>query len=357
MSKSQTRRKWSAADLRKELDNGKRSPFYFLYGDEDFERDTTCTWLKEALAPTVAPEFNVDVFHGDTFVLEDFLKIYQSYPMMAPHRLVVLRGCEKFSIGTCKELESVVESPADTTLLIAVGGKVDKRRKFFEQLARKGRAVEFRVPYDNQLPQWIQGYASRQALRIDPDAADLLRLYVGSNLRELAGEIDKLGTFVGEERRITRDDVEQVVGVSRSTSIFDFTDAIGCQNHSKALELLHRLIEEGEESGRILAMICRHFRLLLKARTLLKSSLPREQLAAQLGVAPFFLQAYLDQARHYPLRSLWDGLGALLEADVHLKSKGRKQERVIMDLLVHRLCARPRQDGVDRRGHAVYIDA
>jgi len=339
VSKSRSRGGFGVDALRGEVEGGKRFPFYLLHGEEDFERDAACSWLMEVLAPDQAWDFNVDVFNGDDLDFRDVLSVYASYPMIASHRLVVLKACEKLSGEICKGLEGTVQSPVDTTALIAVGGKVDMRRSFFQGLAEKGRAVEFRVPYDNQVPQWIQRHARRRELAVEPEAVDLLRLYVGTNLRELASEIDKLSTFVGEGGRITREAVEQVVGASRSTSIFEFTDAIGVRDRRKALEFLHRLLDQGEQPARAVAMIARHFHLLLAAQRLMEQSLPRDRMAGQLGISPYFLKSYLDQARRYPGPELWTGLGALLEADSRLKSLGRRQERLVMDLLIQRLCS------------------
>ena len=342
MSKSRTRRGIGIDELRGEIESGKRVPFYLLQGEEEFEREETCAWLVDLLAPDQARDFNVDVFHGDDLVLQEILQAYASYPMMASQRLVLLRGCEKLSAEACRGLEKIVETPLESTFFIAVGGKVDLRRKFFQQLAKQGRMVEFRLPFDNQIPQWIQRHTRKRGLIIEPEAVDLLRLYVGGNLRELASEIEKLSTFVGEGEKITRQAVERVVGALRSISIFEFIDAIGARDHPKSMILLQRLLEQGEEPVRAVAMICRHFQLLLKAQTLVGRSLSRQGMAGELGVSPYFLESYLDQARRYPRGSLWAGLGALLEADSRLKSQGRRQEHLVMDLLVQRLCAPPR---------------
>ena len=341
MSKSRARRGIGVEELRREIESGKRVPFYLLHGEEEFERDETCAWLADLLTPDQARDFNVDVFRGDDLVLQDILQVYASYPMMASQRLVLLRGCEKLSTEVCRGLEGIVEAPLESTFFIAVGGKIDLRRKFFQQLAKQGREIEFRVPFDNQIPQWIQRHVRKQGLAIEPEAVDLLCLYVGGNLRELAGEIEKLSVFVGEGEKITHQAVERVVGASRSTSIFEFTDAIGARNHPKSLLLLQRLLEQGEEPVRAISMIYRHFQLLLKAQTLVGKSLSRDGMAGQLGVSPYFLNSYLNQARRYPRGSLWAGLGALLEADLRLKSQGRRQEPLVMDLLVQRLCAPP----------------
>jgi len=339
---------FTVGDLRAELKGGKRVPFYLLHGAEDFERELTATWLIKTLAPTAAGDFNLNVFHGDSLVVEDFLKVYQAYPMMSSHRLVILKSCEKLSMGNCRDLELICNYPAETTLLIASGGKVDMRSKFFSALAENGHAIEFRIPYENKLPQWIQNYVRSAGLQIEPEAVGLLRLYIGTNLRELAGEIDKLATFLGGNRCITRTAVEQAVGRYRNAGIFDLADAVGSQNQKKSLNLLHNLLAQGEEPGRTIAMMTRHLRLLLKAQDLMKTSLPRGQMASQLGVAPFFFKGYIEQARRHSARHLWDGLGALLEADVRLKSQSRRQQLAIMDLLIHRLCAGESVVGVDR---------
>ena len=348
MNKGRRKGGFSVGDLRAEIRGGKRVPFYLLHGDEDFERERTSAWLLKTLAPTAAGDFNLNVFHGDNLVVEDFLKVYQAYPMMSTHRLVILKSCEKLSMGNCKDLELICNYPAETTLLIASGGKVDMRRNFFSALAKKGHAIQFRVPYENKLPQWIQNYVRSAGLKIEPEAVDLLRLYIGTNLRELASEIDKLATFLGENRSITRKAVEQAVGWYRNAGIFDLADAVGNQNQKKSLNLLHNLLAQGEDPGRTIAMLMRHLRLLLKAQDLIKTSLPREQMAIQLGVAPFFLNGYLDQARRHSAQHLWSGLGVLLEADERLKSQSRRQQLTIMDLLIHRLCAGQSGIGVDR---------
>ena len=85
-------------------------------------------------------------------------------------------------------------------------------------------------------------------------------------------------------------------------------------------------------------MITRHFQLLLKAKMLMGKSLPRDKMAAELGVAPFFLSGYLEQAQRRSASWLWVGLSALREADWCLKSQGRRQEHLVLELLVAKLC-------------------
>jgi DNA polymerase-3 subunit delta len=327
--------------IQQEVEQGQRRPFYLLHGEEEFEREEACAWLVERLAPAQARDFNLDAFRAEGLAVPTFLGVYSSYPVLADHRLVVLREADRLTAEASKSLELVTDHPAETTALVVVGGKVDLRRRFFRDLAAKGVASEFRVPYENQVTAWLERHARRQGLILDADAADLLRSCVGGHLRELAGEVTKLSLLAGEGRRITRKVVETGTGGSRLAGIFELTDALGRREGARALALTRQLLAQGEESPGVVAMILRHFRLLSRARELLDQRLPRQEMASKLGVSPHFLSSYLDQARAYPAAGLWSALSALLQADSRLKSMGRKQEALVLELLVARLTLPP----------------
>lgn len=329
-------------DLRREVEGGTRAPFYLLHGEEDYERDETSAWLVEKLAPEAAREFNLEVFHADQFSLERFLDLYYSYPMLAGHRLVVIKGCHQLTADHCRSLEVVVDKPAQTTIMVAIGAKVDLRRRFFQQLAKKGRAAEFRPPFDNQLPQWILRHAGQRGLKLEGDAVERLRQTVGPKLRDLAGEIEKLVLFAGQGAKVTGELVDRVVGGQTQGDIFALTHAIGMGQHARAGLLLRSLLEGGEESGRVLWMIQRHFQLLLKAQEWTRQRLPKEELAGKLGISSFFLDRYLEQARGWRPAQLWEGMGVLLWADDQLKSKAHRQQEALLELLVWRLCGQPK---------------
>ncbi len=331
------RRRLTSRDLREQLEGGARHPFYLLHGEEEYEREQTCRWLVQYLRPSVAPDFNLDVFYADSLDIDRFVDLYRAYPMMADHRLLVLRRCEGLNPTHTDALESLTAGPVDSSVIIAVGNKLDLRRKLFRQIATKGCAVEFRIPFDNQMPQWITRLARQRGIRLEPGAVHLLQLYAGTNLRELAGELEKLVTYAGEGATITAAHVEELVGASHGTSIFKLTDAVGQFDHARASELLHELLAQGEEPTRIVLMISRHVQLLLKTQQLERVGVGRDEMARQLGISPFFLQSYRDQARRVEAGILWRGMGVLLDSDARLKSRGRRQQGSTMDLCLTRL--------------------
>ena len=317
---------------------GDIQPFYLLHGDEEYEREALAASVIEALVPAQTRDFNLDVLRAERLEVLDFFQLYETYPMMAESRLIVLRHAESLTADQCRGLERVFATPVETSRLLVVGRKVDMRRKFFREFTRQGRVLECRPPYDNQVPQWIQRYAKRQKVQIESAAIQLLSQYVGAKPRELVSEIEKLVSFVGVSQPITASAVEQVAGITRGASVFDLADALGKGQGKLAQQLMQKFLSQGEEPTRAVAMVTRHFQLLLKAKGLMGKSLPRDKMAAELGVAPFFLSGYLEQAQRRSTPWLWAGLSALKEADWHLKSQGRRQEHVVLELLVAKLC-------------------
>lgn len=336
----------SAEAVRAQVEEGKLAPFYLVYGMEEYGREFFTRWLVEHLAPQQARDFNLDVFYADRFEPLDLLHIYESYPMMAERRLLVLRDCEGLSPEQCKALERVVDSPIESSLLVLVGNKVDLRRKLFQQVGKIGAAVEFKPPYDREVPKWIQTQARSMGLKIEAGAVDVLRMYVGNNPRELVGEIEKIVTYMGGKgNEITRRAAEEVVAASRSVNVFELADAVGSLNARAALLLLNRYLDQGEEASRALAMIARHYSLLLRVKVHQDKGAAKDAMARELGISPFFLTSYIEQANAYTSARLWRNMGLLRGADWQLRSLGRRQERSVMDQLMVKLCARRKNPG------------
>jgi DNA polymerase-3 subunit delta len=95
---------------------------------------------------------------------------------------------------------------------------------------------------------------------------------------------------------------------------------------------------EGRESGvRVVAMLARHVRQLWSADGLLRARTPRGELAAALGVPPFFVDGIVEQARRLGaggegrLRAMHE---ALYRADRALKSSRLEEPRLLEKLVL-----------------------
>ncbi len=297
-----------------------RKPLYLLYGEEEFLMNEALHALEEGVLNDTAKEFNFDVFHAKETPAPQILDVAETLPMMASHRLVVVKGVDKWNESDWETFSTYLDNPSDMSVVVFIARSLDKRKKTHKKLLEKSVSLEFKKLYDNQLPSWIQFIVKKEGLTIDPDAIMLLHQFVGSNLMEVQGEVKKLAQYIGDKKHISVKDVIEVVSKIKVQSVFDLARAIGESDKAQALLCLSHLLSHGQNEVGILALISRHIRILRSVKTAQKEGLRGAQLAGKVGVSPYFLAEYEAQARDWTEKKIERTFKALLDTDRALKS-------------------------------------
>jgi len=316
-----------------DLDKGKVAPSYFLYGDEEFLIDEL---LKKIIAVAVeegAEDFNLDVMYGDETDGGKIINIAMSYPMMANRRALVVKGIHHLSQQSLALVDKSLDKPSPTTCLVMTSPRVDLRKKGFAQINKKSNSFEAKPLYENQIPDWIRKFVAGKGFSISAQAIQLLQVSAGNMLRSLVGEIEKVLLNIGERKNIEVDDVEAVVGVSKQYNVFELCDTVGRRDIIKGLQILNHMLWSGESPTAIVAMLTRHFTIIAKIKRNAGKDQKGEQIAADVGVHPFFLQNYVQQANNFTIEDINDAFAHLLDADIKLKSSTQKPQIVLEILL------------------------
>lgn len=306
--------------LSENIKKGKFERLYFLYGDEQFLIDESLRSLTDAVLGDSIRDFNLNVFYGgdaDAVAIRDAI---ETLPMMAPNRLVIVKEAQELNEKDWTALEPVIDSPVDSTVLIFVATKVDKRKKFVKRIQESGNLVEFKRPYDNQVPDWIISIGKRHKLKLSGEVVEVIHQVVGSNLTDINSELLKLSQFLGEKNTPTVEDVLSVMSRARVDTVFDLTDAIGNNDRARALDCLVNLLDHGQNEVGVLALISRHMRILKTVKEGQREGLQGAKLSARAGVSPYFLKQYLEQSKGWPDSKIEQTFAALLDTDRALKS-------------------------------------
>lgn len=304
----------------KDLEKGNLSPMYFLFGEEPYLLNQSVDRFKYAVLTEGAIDFNYSLFYASDADVVQVRDAVETLPMMAPRRLVILKEAQELSDKEWAQLEPLIEEPVDSTCFVILASRVDKRKKQIRQLLDKADCVEFKKPYENQVPSWINYIAESLGLKISNDAIHLLHKLVGHHLTEIEAELKKLGEFVEGARRIEVSDVAQVVSRSKEESVFDFTKAVGMNDRVKALEYLVHLLDQGQNEIGIISLVARHIRILLAVKKGMEEGLHGAKLAHYAQVPPYFLENYAEQARLWTAKKLEQTMVVLSETDKALKS-------------------------------------
>jgi DNA polymerase III subunit delta len=325
-------------ELRRALADGVIKPVYYFYGEETYLMEREMKRFIAALVPADMADFNLDILYGGDRKGQEIASAAQTLPMFAQRRLVVVKRSEGLTDSDQESLTEYLKNSSPTTCLLFIGKKPDLRRKFFLEMKKIGELVEFKPPYENQLPAFITAEANLAGVRIAPEAAELLLLLSGTNLQELASQMEKLAGYVGAGKTITLEAVREIASDTRADTVFDLANALGEKSLGVALRKLQTVLRDGQAPLFVLNMLTRHFRQLWQLRELMARKVPKPELGRAIGLrSDFFLPGLMKQASNFTLVEFRSTFTRLYETDRALKSS-RLKPAFILEQLFMAIC-------------------
>jgi DNA polymerase-3 subunit delta len=270
-------------------------------------------------------------------------------PMLAERRVVVLRDVDKLKKGARAVLDRYLTRPAPDTVLILIapsGAKPDKG------LSAHATSVEFSPLTGDRLPRWVVHHSETVLGRaITPEAVALLVEAVGSDLAQLAVELEKLASYASET--IDERAVSEIVGVRRGESVGDLLDAVAAKDANAALRLIPIVLQLPKTTAVSIVMALTSQTLALGyAEAALASGGSQRALFGDLmallkdtGAFPGrpwgeAVTAWTKHAPHWSAADVDAALSALLAADAALKETRLSSDEQLLTSLVLALCGR-----------------
>ena len=303
------------------MKKGDIAPIYCLTG-ERFLVDTAVAAIRAAV---LAQAGAAAAFNHDTFDLKEngvgaAVGTARTLPMMAKRRLVVGKAIDEVKSADLEPLLAYIEDPNPSTCLVLYGDKVDVRLKAFAALRKRGFLYVFAPLRDNALAGWLRTEAHGRGIDIKPDAAGALATLAGPDLGRLAQALEQLAIYVGKERAIAVDDVEDLVAETREHAVFELTKAIGMGDVPRALALCANMLRNREPPLKIQFMLVRQVRQIWRAKELAAAGASRNDIAAGVGINPYFLDDVLVPAKRMSRAALERALERLYQADLAVKT-------------------------------------
>ena len=227
-------------EILKDVRNKNFKPVYFLMGEESYFIDLITDAIIENALTDDERDFNQTIMYGaDIDNYGTVVNAAKRYPMMAPRQLVVVKEAQQ--VANIELLSFYLKQPlASTILVINHKHGVVKGKKLLSEIEQVGVLYESKKLYDNQLPAFINNYVAATGRTIENKAMQMIADYIGSDLNRLTSELDKLRISMGEDKtRITPEDVESNIGVSKDFNNFELLNAIVTRNVFKANQIVN----------------------------------------------------------------------------------------------------------------------
>jgi DNA polymerase-3 subunit delta len=315
---------------------------YVIFGDDVYLRREAARGIIGLALGEQADEMAVSRFEGKTSSLADVLDELRTLSFFARRRVVVVEEADPFVTKYRAELETYVQSPAKSGVLVLLVKSFPSNTRLAKLVAAGGLTLDCGNPGEKDLVPWlIHLAATKHGAELDSGAARLLVELVGAEVGILAAEVEKLSVYVASTGRIERDDVSRMVEAGRIETVWKVLEAATVGQAAAATRQLDELLAAGEPPVRMLAAMASSLIKLHHAGRLRVARLSLEEACRTAGVfSPG--QARRQHAHLGPGRV--DRLpDMLLKADLDLKGNSVLDPRVILEQFLIAL-ALPRAD-------------
>lgn len=321
-------------DLKRALKAGRVEPLYLLFGTEAYLRDRAARAISEAaLADAPLREFNETSYSLTNTDVQQAIAAAEQLPMMAARRVVRISDFNKLREADEDALLRYLARPAASSVVIFTSDDLDKRRKLSKTLLDACVAVEFASLADRDLLSWAKSHL--RELKADTDERTLGQIValVGSDVRTLSNELDKLATAALPSGRITMEMVDALVGRSRELSNFELTDHLIARNRKRALQILQRLLDDGSEPVMLIGLIANNYHRLSLAKELMARGAAKEEVFRLVAMPYSKREEFLATARRTESGTLTRSIRRVAEADVAIKTS-QGTPRLQLELLI-----------------------
>jgi DNA polymerase III subunit delta len=330
-------------ELDRALAAGRVQPLYLLVGCEGYLRDLAAQNIAAAaLSGTLLREFNESSFSLLTDSAMAAIAAAEQLPMMSERRVVRIKDFAKLRETDEQIIIRYLERPADSTVMIFIAGDLDKRKTLTKTLLATCAVVEFPAVKDAEAKAWARTRLKELKTTADDRVlSDIVRL-VGTNLQTLASELDKLAAATVESRQITAELVDQLIDRSRELSNFDLGDQLIAGDRRRALETLHRLLEDDVAPVMLVGLIASNYHRLALAKELLKRG-ARDEVNRLVYGPPAKRDAFMNTLQRSDARKIARGIQLIAATDLALKTSlggsGAKGARLQLEVLVCELAS------------------
>ena len=301
------------------------APIYFFHGEESFYIDQLTKAIENSVLPEEEKSFNQVVLYGKESDFKQVVDNARQFPMMASHRVVILKEAQE--MRTITQLESYAQSPSPQTILVIAykHKKLDKRTKFAKAISKTALVFESKKLYDNQLGPWISQRVTAMGYKMGPDAVRLIGEYLGADLNKINNELQKLVINLPKASTIDTKLIQSQIGISKDFNVFELHKAIGQKNMSKVAMIFNYFGENAKSNPppMVIPSIFQFIAKVLIAKSLSRASDQELQRALSLHSA-YFVKDYRLAANNFTVSALKYMMDRLHTADLQSKGIGYK---------------------------------
>lgn len=232
------------------------APIYLLMGEEGYFIDMISNAISSSILSPAEQSFNQITVYGKDTSAAQVVNLCRQMPMMGSYEVIILKEAQQ--IDSIDKLSLYTSKPQPTTILVVCHKmkSVDKRSAFYKQCCASGVVLEAVRPRDYEIEPWLVEFLRNKGLDITQKALRMLTDHIGCNIEKISNEIEKLIVAMpAGTTRITDDEIEQNVGISKEFNIYELSNAVAVKDVARAMNIAQHLSANPKENPLLLIVM------------------------------------------------------------------------------------------------------
>lgn len=314
-----------------DIASGQFKNLYLLYGEEDYLKLQYRNKLLSALV-NEGDDMNFTKYEDSGIDEIQVIEQAETMPFFADHRVILIEN-SGFGKKMPEKLGDYLSKIPEFTIIIFVEPTADKRGKLYKTAKAAGRDIEINMPNESDLAKWVGGLLKEAGVQMKKEAWSQFLLMTHDSMDNMARELEKLISYVGDRGQITLEDVNAICVSRVETKIFDMINAIAAKDLRRTLDLYQDMLSAKEPPMRILYMIVRQFRQMKVIKQLSELGENITTIARKVGSPDFAVKRTLQLARNYTEKEISSLLEDAADFETRVKT-GLLDENLAVELII-----------------------
>lgn len=283
-----------------------------LTGENDFALHQALHQLISAFTSEYG-QLTMQRIDGEEVDPEALQETLTALPFLASRQLVILRTPNKNKYFS-QQFEQLLTSSPETTDVIIIEPKLDKRLSYYKFLKNQTDFQEFPILNQDALVQWLMATATANHGSLQSDTARYLVNRIGNNQELLSHELDKLVLYSSQ---ITPQTIDLLTDPTPQSTVFQLLEAAFSGQHKKTIQLYNEQRALKVEPQQIIALLAWQLHVF----TIIKTAGDRsvDQVGREAQINPYVLRKSLNLTRRLDLLALKRLITHLTTLDMRIK--------------------------------------
>ncbi len=330
-------------DIIKNIKSKNLEKIYLFYGRENILIDNAIKSFKDILNKDMI-DFNLDILEIQVN-LDTIRNSVETVPFMDDKKVVIVKEFDLLknsSISEAKENEFIeyIKSIPESSVLVFINSDINKDSKLLKMIKKEGIVCDCDKLSEIDLYKWVRKKFDLNGAIIENaqiayfiQQTGYLDRYSKKTLNDLENEINKIGSFIDKDKKVSNYIIDKLLVKKVENDIFKLIDFISQKKAKESLKILNDILDEGQSVSYVFSMISNNLKLIIQTKLLVKEGKSNEYIKDKLNKPLFVISKAIKQGKYFSYEEIIRMLNSILDYEYKIKRNIMKDE-IAIDMFI-----------------------